>query len=95
VVTDAAALPRVMPVLEALRARGVAVQMHAAGKDGLGSMKSQFKRADASGAHFALVFGPDELAQGMVSLKPLRGQGEQRLRALAAVADWAGELLPA
>ena len=38
-------------------------------------MKSQFKKADASGARFALIFGADELAQGMVALKPLRGEG--------------------
>jgi predicted negative regulator of RcsB-dependent stress response len=42
------------------------------GKDGPGSMKSQFKKADASGARYALVFGGDELARGEVSIKPLR-----------------------
>ena len=31
--------------------------------DGMGSMKSQFKKADASGARYALIFGADELAQ--------------------------------
>jgi len=72
IVPDAAALPRVMPLLEALRASGVAVLMHAAGKDGQGGMKSQFKRADASGAHCALVFGAEELAAGRVGIKPLR-----------------------
>jgi histidyl-tRNA synthetase len=95
VIPDAAALPRAMTVLEALRAQGVSVQMHAAGKDGQGSMKSQFKKADASGARHALVFGADELAQGMVAVKPLRGAeaaAGQQLRPLAAVADWAAEL---
>ncbi len=43
VIPDAAVLPRAMAVLEALRAAGVAILMHAAGKEGLGSMKSQFK----------------------------------------------------
>ena len=43
-----------------------------AGADGWGSMKAQFKRADASGARFALVFGADELARGEVALKSLR-----------------------
>ena len=57
---------------EALRAAGVAVLMHAGGSDGLGSMKSQFKKADASGARYALVFGADELARGEVAVKPLR-----------------------
>ena len=72
VVPDAAALPRLMPLLAALRERGLSVLMHGAGKDGQGSMKSQFKRADASGARTALVFGADELAHGEVALKPLR-----------------------
>jgi histidyl-tRNA synthetase len=92
VVPDPADLPRILPTLEALRAAGVAVQMHAGG----GSFKSQFKKADASGARFALVFGGDELARGEVAVKPLREEGAaQSTRALAAVADWAAELLPA
>ena len=67
--------------------------MHAGGSAGLGSMKSQFKKADASGARFALVFGGDELAQGMVAVKALRDAGAvQVLRPLATVADWAHEL---
>ncbi len=93
VVPEAAAMPRAMLLLEALREQGVTVQMHAAGREGLGSMKSQFKRADASGARFALVFGADELAQGMVAVKPLRAEGgAQVLRPLATPGDWAHEL---
>ena len=92
VVPDASALPQVIATLEQLRAAGVSVVQHAGGKDGPGSMKSQFKKADASGARFALVFGSDELAQGMAALKPLRGGGEQGLRPLADVSSWAAEL---
>ena len=93
VVPDAAALPRVMQVLHALRAEGVAVQMHAGTGEGMGSMKSQFKRADASGAAFALVFGADELAAGEVTVKALRdGAGAQTRQPLADVAAWAGTL---
>ncbi|WP_416757777.1 histidine--tRNA ligase [Roseateles sp. So40a] len=88
ILPDAAALPQAMPVLEALRAAGVAVQMHAGG----GSFKSQFKKADASGARYALVFGTDELARGEVAVKPLRGDGEQLTRPLNTVAAWAGDL---
>lgn len=89
VVPDAALLPQVMRVLEPLRAAGVSVLMHSGG----GSMKSQFKKADASGARHALVFGADEVAQGMVALKPLRDAGAaQSLRPLADVAAWAHEL---
>ncbi|WP_374564257.1 histidine--tRNA ligase [Ideonella sp.] len=90
VVLDPSALPAAMVTIEALRAEGVAVQMHAGG----GSMKAQFKKADASGARFALVFGGDELARGTVSVKALRDAGiaqvEQRLD---AAATWAGTLL--
>ena len=43
---------------------------------GGGSLKSQLKRADASGARFALVLGDDEVAAGTVQVKSLRGEGE-------------------
>jgi histidyl-tRNA synthetase len=93
VVPDAAALPIATACAEALRAAGIAVVMHAAGKDGPGSMKSQFKKADASGATYALVFGADELAQGMVAVKPLRaGGGTQLLRPIADTPAWAASL---
>jgi histidyl-tRNA synthetase len=90
--TDAARLPALVAA-EALRAAGVSVVVHSASKDGLGSPKSQFKKADASGARFALVFGDDELARGQVGLKALRGgAAEQVDRPLARIADWAHEL---
>ena len=96
VVPDAASLPRVLPVLETLRAAGVSVLMHAATKDGMSSMKSQFKRADASGARWALIFGPDELARGEVAIKSLRDPANtQTARALADAATWAQDLLNA
>ena len=78
---------------EALRAAGVSVLMHAAGAEGWGSMKSQFKRADASGARYALIFGAEELARGEVALKPLRdATAAQRSVPLAQPLAWAGEL---
>jgi len=43
-----------------------------------GSFKSQMKKADASGARFAVIIGEDEVAAKRVTLKPLRGEGEQR-----------------
>ena len=93
IIPDASALPLVMQTLHALRAQGVAVQMHAGTGEGMGSMKSQFKRADGSGAAFALVFGPDELAAGEVTVKALRdGAGAQTRQPLANVAAWAGTL---
>ena len=58
---------------EALRDRGHAVVVHAGG----GSFKSQMKKADASGARFALIIGDTEAAAGTVAVKPLRATGEQ------------------
>jgi len=86
-------LPPVIAVLEALRAQGLRVVQHAGGADGPGSMKSQFRKADASGARHALVFGADELARGTVTVKPLRdGGGEQREQPLAGASGWAATL---
>jgi len=93
IVPAADALPVAMQTLQALRGAGVSVQMHAGSADGMGSMKSQFKKADASGARFALIFGADELAQGMVTVKALRdGAGAQVQRPLATPAQWAAVL---
>jgi histidyl-tRNA synthetase len=72
--------------------------MHAgASAEGMGSMKSQFKRADGSGARFALIFGATELAQGSVAVKPLRGEKAeaaqvQTLQPLNDVTAWAHTL---
>jgi histidyl-tRNA synthetase len=93
IVPDAAHFPRALACLQTLRAAGVAVQLHAGGGDGLGSMKSQFKKADASGARYALIFGGDELAAGEVTLKALRdGAGAQSRVPLAQAAEWAARL---
>ncbi|MEO7246719.1 MAG: histidine--tRNA ligase, partial [Rubrivivax sp.] len=86
IVPDPAALPQVIGTLEALRDAGVAVQLHAGG----GSMKAQFRKADASGARFALIFGGDELARGELAVKSLRdAHAAQLTRPLADVARWA------
>jgi histidyl-tRNA synthetase len=42
------------------------------------SMKAQLKSADRSGAEVAVIVGPDEATAGEVTLRPLRGRGEQR-----------------
>ncbi|MBJ9976222.1 histidine--tRNA ligase [Pseudomonas sp. S75] len=54
---------------------------------GGGNFKNQFKKADRSGALFALILGDDELAQQVVGFKPLRGQGEQQNIAWDALAE--------
>ena len=95
IIPEASALTQVLPVLQSLRQMGVSVQMHApsGAVEGMGSMKSQFKKADSSGAHFALVFGPDELTQGQVTVKALRdGQGAQRTEDLSQISRWGHSL---
>jgi histidyl-tRNA synthetase len=52
---------------------------------GGGSFKSQFKKADKSGARYAVVLGENELARGVTGVKPLREEGDQREVGLAAL----------
>ena len=61
-------------VAEALRDASIGVVLNAGG----GSFKSQMKRADASGARYALVIGDDEAARDVVGVKPLRETAEQK-----------------
>jgi histidyl-tRNA synthetase len=79
------AAARALELAEELRAAGCSVLQNLGG----GSMKSQMKKADASGARHALIFGADEWAAGEVTLKALReGQGsdtQQRRVALQPV----------
>lgn len=54
---------------------------------GGGSLKSQLRRADRAGAHYALILGESELHAGTVILKPLGEEGEQTPVDFEAVAD--------
>jgi histidyl-tRNA synthetase len=67
------ATPLAMSVAELLRDAGLAIVVHAGG----GNFGSQMRRADASGARYALIVGDDEAAANVVSVKPLRESGEQ------------------
>ncbi len=58
-----------------------------------GSFKSQFKRADKSGARFALILGEDEIIRGEIGIKPLRGDGEQQVLAQADLAAYLKAIL--
>jgi histidyl-tRNA synthetase len=69
-------------VAEMLRDAGLAVVVNADG----GSFKSQMKRADASGARFALIVGEEEAAANRVAVKPLRVAGEQMALPMEEVA---------
>jgi len=60
---------------------------------GGGNFKAQFKRADKSGARFALVLGDDEAARGVVAIKDLRGGSPQEECGIDAVSGRLGALL--
>ena len=73
---DETTLSHAMAETDRIRADypGLNVMQHLGG----GSFKSQFKRADKSGAKWALIFGDDEVASGLVTVKPMRSDGEQQ-----------------
>ncbi len=58
-----------------------------------GGIKAQFKRADKSGARLAVILGEDEIARGVVQVKPLRGGGEQQECPFAELAGCLGRLV--
>ena len=68
--SDNAAARLAFRVAEELRDAGCEVLLHCGG----GSFKSQMKKADASGAEFAVLIGDDEMAARQVTLKKLRGK---------------------
>mgnify|MGYP001616933029 CR=1 FL=1 len=88
--SEAASIPRPVPdvylvhqgeaadrfageVAEHLREGGVSVVLHCGG----GSFKSQMKKADASGARFAIIVGDEEAQAQQVTVKPLREAAQQ------------------
>lgn len=77
--TGAAAALR---VARDLRAAGVPVRAGTPGR----SMKAALRAADASGAAYAVIIGDREASDGVATLKPLRGDGEQRTVAMAELA---------
>jgi histidyl-tRNA synthetase len=70
-------------VAERLRDHGLNVILHCGG----GSFKTQMKKADASGARYAVIIGDDEVAAGEISVKPLREAGEQRRATVETAAE--------
>jgi histidyl-tRNA synthetase len=64
---------------EQLRDAGLHVVLHCGG----GGFKAQMKKADASGARFAVIIGDNEAAAGTLAVKPLRATHEQKTVALA------------
>ncbi|MEZ7814996.1 MAG: His/Gly/Thr/Pro-type tRNA ligase C-terminal domain-containing protein, partial [Burkholderiaceae bacterium] len=88
VVPSAQAGLQAASICRALRTAGADVLMHAATAQGQGSMKAQFKRADGSGAAWAVILGDEELASGQVACKSLRVSQEQRMVKIADLATW-------
>jgi len=65
---------------------GLRLEMNLSG----GNIKNQLKKADKSGAEYALLLGEDELARQVVQCKPLRGRGEQQEIAWHKLSDVLG-----
>ena len=84
VVQDPKYMPAALAAAQALRVRvpGLRVLMHAGG----GGLSAQFRRADRSGAHWAMIVGEDEIAQNRVSLKWLRADRPQTIAPMDEVA---------
>jgi histidyl-tRNA synthetase len=75
---------------ERLRDAGFDVIFHCSANGKPARFKAQMKRADASGATYAVIIGEDELARGMANVKSLRGgegDAQQHSVALDALAD--------
>ena len=71
-----------LQLAQTLRAAGLSVHQHC----GVGSFKSQMKKADGVGAEFAVIIGENELSTGTAIVKSLRSAAEQRTVARDAVA---------
>ncbi|MCG1042197.1 histidine--tRNA ligase [Mycetohabitans sp. B8] len=82
-----AARERAFVIAERLRDTGLDVILHCSADGAPASFKSQMKRADASGAAYAVILGDDEVQRDEVSIKALRGD--------PAGADGAQQRVPA
>ena len=80
-------LTAAMIIAERLRSAGIDTILFCPPDGQSASFKSQMKKADASGAAYAVIIGPDELAKDEAQIKDLRGTGEQQSVALDKVLD--------
>jgi histidyl-tRNA synthetase len=71
-------LTTAMIIAERLRSAGIDTILFCPPNGDSASFKSQMKKADSSGAAFAVIIGPDELARNEAQLKDLRASGEQK-----------------
>ena len=72
--TEGVARIKAISLADQLREAGISVQMHC----GVGSLKNQMKKADKSGAEFALILAEDEFEKHSVAMKSLRQRTEQQ-----------------
>lgn len=70
-------LVNALVLAERMRAAGLEVILHGTADGQPGSFKSQMKKADSSGAAYAVIIGEDELKTQQAQLKDLRGTGQQ------------------
>ena len=86
----AAAQMQAFVLAERIRDAGLDVVLHCAATSGPGSFKTQMKKADGSGAAFAVILGDDEIANGSAVVKAMRaaeGEAQQSNVAFDAVVD--------
>jgi len=88
-VVDVTGGSHALGVCTALRNAGIGADRSYGGR----SMKAQMKVADRSGAPFAAIIGEDEVANGEVTLRDLRGDTGQQRIALADLAEHVARLL--
>ncbi|KQV85098.1 histidine--tRNA ligase [Massilia sp. Root351] len=72
---------------ERLRDAGLDVVLHCAALSGAGSFKSQMKKADGSGASFAVIIGESEVANATANVKAMRGEEGEHQQATVAFDD--------
>jgi histidyl-tRNA synthetase len=80
-------LTTAMIIAERLRSAGIDTILFCPPDGQLASFKSQMKKADTSGAAFAVIIGPDELAKNEAQIKDLRASGEQKAVPLDGVLE--------
>jgi len=80
-------LTSAMIIAERLRNAGIDVILFCPPDGQAASFKSQMKKADSSGAAYAVIIGPDELAKNEAQLKDLRSTGVQKAVALDSVVE--------
>jgi histidyl-tRNA synthetase len=78
---------------ERLRSAGINVIVHAGSDGSASSLKSQMKKADLSGAMYAVIIGEDELRTAEAMVKDLRSSGTQQLVALDGLLDYVIDLM--